>query len=236
MIGRILLCQKIVVVFTGIKFRLIEFYTIFIYFRDRESYSGDNPVNWYWLRRPFVFIRSTERIMYHTRRHACIIKQCILQILVVTTLVIVQPMQGFGQVFRGYYSNGTVHFKSKKDKKRQIIRGYYPSGALEFIATYKKGELEGVVREYYENGILKAEIPYKENRRHGLAKFYYENGMLMGKIEFKRGRETGEAKFYDENGILTRSTPRMKRRLRRTKRYETANHLANDSVKTRKER
>ncbi|GAJ08976.1 unnamed protein product, partial [marine sediment metagenome] len=81
--------------------------------------------------------------------------------------------------------------------------------------------LGGVVREYYENGMLKAEIPYKENRRHGLAKFYYENGMLMGKIKYKRGRETGEAKFYDENGLLTSSTPRVKRRMRRSKRYET---------------
>lgn len=139
-----------------------------------------------------------------------------------------------GQVFRGYYSDGAVQFKSKKDRKKEIIRGYYPSGALEFVAMYKRGELDGVVREYYENGMLKAEIPYKENRRHGLAKFYYENGMLMGKIKYKRGRETGEAKFYDENGLLTSSTPRVKRRMRRSKRYETRKKLKSDSSKTQK--
>ena len=136
----------------------------------------------------------------------------------------------YGQVFRGYYSDGSVEFKIKKDKTKQIIRGYYPGGALEFVACYKKGELDGEAREYYENGMLKAEIPYKENRRHGLAKFYYENGMLMGKIQYKRGIETGEAKFYDENGLLTSSTPRLKRRLRRVKRYESRNETTSDSI------
>ncbi len=137
------------------------------------------------------------------------------------------------QVFRGYYSNGAVKFKVKKDKKREIIRGYYPSGSLEFIASYKKGELDGITREYYENGILKAEIPYKDNTRHGLAKFYYENGMLMGKILYKKNRETGKAKFYDENGLLISSTPRQRRRTQRIKRYERGRDSSTDSIKTK---
>lgn len=134
------------------------------------------------------------------------------------------------QVFRDYYSDGVLKYQLKKDKKKHVVRGYYPSGELEFVAYYKKGELDGVVREYYENGMLKAEIPYKENRRHGLARFYYENGMLMGKIKYKRGRETGEAKFYDENGMLTGTTPRLKRRLRRAKRYEARKKSVADSI------
>lgn len=145
-------------------------------------------------------------------------------------IVLFRSFDLYGQVFRGYYSDGSIEFKIKKDKTKQIIKGYYPSGALEFIASYKKGELDGEVREYYENGMLKAEIPYKENRRHGLAKFYYENGMLMGKILYKRGVETGEAKLYDENGLLTSSTPRLKRRLRRVKRYENRNEITPDSI------
>ena len=149
-------------------------------------------------------------------------------ILFCITLVLPSSIQA--QVFRDYYSDGAVKVKLKKDKRKQVIRGYYPGGELEFVAYYKKGELDGVVREYYENGMLKAEIPYKENRRHGLAKFYYENGMLMGKIMYKRGRETGEAKFYDENGILTGTTPRLKRRLRRLKRYEARKQAVVDSI------
>ncbi len=155
-------------------------------------------------------------------------------LLILFYCMCLQPMRSEGQVFRGYYSNGAEKFKAKKDKKRQIIRGYYPSGALEFTAIYKKGELDGVVREYYENGILKAEIPYKENKRHGLAKFYYENGMLMGKIEYKRGRETGEVKFYDEEGLLTSSRPRLKRRLRRTQKYETTDSITDDTGKRKR--
>ncbi len=135
-----------------------------------------------------------------------------------------------GQVFRGYYPNGSVKFVMKGKRKRQIIRGYYPSGALEFVAFYRKGELDGTVREYHENGILKAEIPYKENRRHGLAKFYYDNGLLMGKIVYKRGRETGEAKFYDTEGLLTSSTPRIRKRTRRSKPYENWVNRQIDSV------
>lgn len=156
-------------------------------------------------------------------------------ILIVFCFGFLQPKTIQGQVFRDYYSDGAIKLKMKKDKKKQVIRGYYPGGALEFVAYYKKGELDGVVREYYENGMLKAEIPYNENRRHGLAKFYYENGMLMGKIKYKRGRETGEAKFYDEDGILTGTTPRLKRRLRRAKRYEARKRSITDSTKTKKE-
>lgn len=139
-----------------------------------------------------------------------------------------------GQVFREYYSNGTLKFELKRDKKRQIIRGYYPSGALEFSASYRKGELDGVTREYYENGFLKAEINYKDNKRHGIAKFYYVNGMMMGKILYKRGKETGEMKFYDENGILTGSRPKLKRRARRAKRYEVHKPDVVDSTKIKK--
>ena len=138
----------------------------------------------------------------------------------------------YGQVFRGYYENGTLEFESKKVKKRQIIRGYYPSGTLEFVASYRKGELDGIAREYYETGILKAEIPFKDNKRHGMAKFYYTNGMLMGKIRYKRGRETGEAKFYDENGYLMSSSPKTKRRTRRSKRYEIKGKEIIDSLKS----
>ncbi len=149
------------------------------------------------------------------------------------SLCVLQPVMVKAQVFRGYYSDGAVQFKSKKERKKQVIRGYYPNGALEFMAYYRDGELDGVVREYYENGTLKAEIPYKENKRHGLAKFYYANGMLMGKIVYKRGHETGEAKFYDEGGILSSSTPRLKRRLRRSKRYEVADSISTDSINSK---
>ena len=138
----------------------------------------------------------------------------------------------YGQVFRGYYSNGTLEFESKKVKKRQIIRGYYPSGTLEFVASYRKGELDGIAREYYETGILKAEIPFNDNKRHGIAKFYYANGMLMGKIRYKRGKETGEAKFYDEKGLLMSSTPKTKRRTRRSNRYEIKGKEMIDSLKS----
>ena len=149
---------------------------------------------------------------------------------VIVCIILLMPRLTQAQVFRDYYSDGVLKYQLKKDKKKHVVRGYYQSGALEFVAYYKKGELDGVVREYYENGVLKAEIPYKENRRHGLARFYYENGMLMGKIKYKRGRETGEAKFYDENGILTGTTPRLKRRLRRAKRYEARKKSAADSI------
>ncbi len=171
------------------------------------------------LRKNSILVKNIMRVVS--------VRYCIL---VTFVCGILQPVLLQGQVFRGYYSDGAVQFKSKKDRKKQVIRGYYPTGALEFMAYYKDGELDGVVREYYENGILKAEIPYKESRRHGLAKFYYANGMLMGKIVYKRGHETGEAKFYDEDGILTSSTPRLKRRLRRSKRYEVADSVSTDKI------
>jgi hypothetical protein len=138
---------------------------------------------------------------------------------------ILLPAPAFSQVFRGYYSDGKVKFRSARDKNKQVIRGYYPSGALEFIAVYERGELDGTVREYFENGFLKAEIPYKENRRHGLAKFYHENGMLLGKIEYRRGKETGETKFYDENGLFVASSPRLRWRVRRAMRYENVHTI-----------
>lgn len=153
-----------------------------------------------------------------------------MPVILLIIILLMQHPQIQAQVFRDYYSDGILKYQLKKDKNKHIVRGYYQSGALEFVAYYKKGELDGVVREYYENGMLKAEIPYKDNRRHGLAKFYYENGMLMGKIEYKRGRETGEAKFYDENGILTGTTPRLKRRVRRANRYEARKKSAADSI------
>jgi len=163
--------------------------------------------------------KYTLSIFYITKR---------MPVIIFIILIMLHPVQA--QVFRDYYPDGVLKYQMKKDKNKQVVRGYYPSGELEFVAYYKKGELDGVVREYYENGVLKAEIPYKENRRHGLARFYYENGMLMGKIKYRRGRETGEAKFYDENGILTGTTPRLKRRLRRSDRYEARRKSVTDSI------
>jgi antitoxin component YwqK of YwqJK toxin-antitoxin module len=123
----------------------------------------------------------------------------------------------YAQVFRGYYSDGSIEFKSKIDKHRQTIRGYYPGGAIEFVATYKNGKLNGITREYYENGVLKSEISYESDLIDGIAKFYYENGMLMGKIFYKKGKETGKAKFYNQDGMLTGSTSRIRRHDRRLK-------------------
>lgn len=110
---------------------------------------------------------------------------------------------GAGQVFRGYYSSGSVKFKTqRKGKRRYIVREYYPGGALQLVACYnRKGELDGATREYYENGLLKAEIMYEKNLRDGYAKFYYESGTLMGKILYVDDREMGIAKFYDRNGM-----------------------------------
>lgn len=162
------------------------------------------------------------------------ISSCMLTLLVFTGCLKLADLQA--QVFRGYYSDGSIEFKSKINKHRQIIRGYYPSGAVEFIASYKHGKLHGITREYYENGVLKAEIPYKDDLIHGIAKFYYENGMLMGKISYWRGKETGKAKYYNRDGILTSSTPRIRLHDRHQKKNTVevdSMRIINDSMKTK---
>jgi hypothetical protein len=124
------------------------------------------------------------------------------------------------QVFRGYSSSGTLEFNSRKTKRREVINGYYPEGQLEFVATYRKGKLDGDVQEYYENGLLKAEIPYENGKRDGVAKFYHDNGMLMCKVYYEKDEETGRAKFYDRNGLLTTSVNLDKNRVRQSRRAE----------------
>jgi hypothetical protein len=125
-----------------------------------------------------------------------------------------------GQVFRGYSSSGDLEFNSRKQRRRETVKGYYPGGQLEFIATYRKGKLDGDVREFYENGMLKAEIPYDDGKRDGGAKFYHENGMLMCKVYYDDDEETGKAKFYDCNGLLTTSVNMDKNRVRQLRRAQ----------------
>jgi|GEM_PF-2547732 len=124
------------------------------------------------------------------------------------------------QVFRSYSSSGTLEFNARKNKRREVIKGYYPGGQLEFVATYRKGKLDGDVKQYYENGMLKAEIPYKDGKRDGIAKFYHDNGMLMCKVYYEDNEETGRAKFYDRNGLLTTSVNTDKNRVRRSRRAQ----------------
>ena len=162
------------------------------------------------------------------------ISSCMLMLLVCAGCLWLANVQA--QVFRGYYSDGSIEFKSKINKHRQIIRGYYPNGAVEFIASYKQGKLNGMTREYYENGVLKAEIPYKDDLIHGIAKFYYENGMLMGKVSYRRGKETGKAKYYNRDGILTSSSPRIRLHDRHQKKSTVqvdSMKIRNDSMKTK---
>ncbi|MBD3391920.1 MAG: hypothetical protein GF418_07620 [Chitinivibrionales bacterium] len=118
--------------------------------------------------------------------------------------VVAQRSQLHAQVFRGYSSSGDLEFKSRKDRRREVVKGYYPDGKLEFVATYRKGVLDGDVKEYYQNGMLKAEIRYDDGERDGIAKFYHDNGMLMCKIYYEDDEER-RAKFYDRTGLLTTS-------------------------------
>jgi hypothetical protein len=110
----------------------------------------------------------------------------------------------YAQVFRGYSSSGVLEVKSRKDKRHETIKSYYPDGQVEFVATYRKGVLDGIVKEYYENGMLKAEIPYRDGRRDGVAKFYHDSGMLMCKVLYEDNEER-RAKFYDDDGFITTS-------------------------------
>lgn len=108
----------------------------------------------------------------------------------------------YAQVFRSYLQ-GSVQIPDKTGKKRQKIRGYYPSGNLRFVASFKRGELDGNVLEYYETGVLKAEVEYEDNECNGTARYYYPNGILMAKIRYHNGHEIGMSKIYNKQGILT---------------------------------
>jgi hypothetical protein len=147
-----------------------------------------------------------ERLIVVSTRHihhrAPEIASCIA--IAALLCAIALPLPAYTQVFRGYSSSGVLEFKSRRDKRREVIKGYYPGGQLEFVATYRKGLLDGVVKEYYENGMLKAEIPYNDGERDGVAKFYHGNGMLMCKVYYEDNEER-RAKFYDINGLITTS-------------------------------
>jgi hypothetical protein len=127
--------------------------------------------------------------------------RCMVAVIVALSIVIT-PWPGWGQVFRGYYSNGAIEFKAQQDNNRRIIKGYYPSGGLHYVAVFKHGRLNGLTREYYENGRIKAEVEYADSERDGESRFYYPSGTLMGKIEYHHDQETGVSRFYDENGML----------------------------------
>ncbi len=124
------------------------------------------------------------------------------------------------QIFRGYYSDGVVKYHSPDDDKHYSISGYYDNGKLEYVANYKKDELDGITKEYYENGVLKAEVNFRNGRRHGLARFYYDDGTIMAKVIYKRGKETTGARYYNRQGKVKKSISEVKRDVRIPKRYE----------------
>ncbi len=107
------------------------------------------------------------------------------------------------QVFRGYYPDGSLNFRSDRDVNTQTIRRYYPNGQLELVANYRNGKLDGSLRAYYENGMLKTDLPYNRGKLEGMARFYYDTGILMAKVEYKDGAETGRMSFYDSKGKAT---------------------------------
>jgi len=108
------------------------------------------------------------------------------------------------QVFRGYNEDGFRQTTERKSRRRQEVRRYYPDGTLHFVATYKRGELDGDAREYYDDGILKAEVRFRDGQREGIARYYYPDGMLKARVLYDDDVEKGKSKFYNEEGVLSR--------------------------------
>ena len=136
----------------------------------------------------YVFISNNQSIMkfqYH-----------IILSIVIILFVYICP----AQIFRGYYPNGTLQFKTNTDREKKVLKGYYQSGTLEFISIYQNGKLNGTSRHYYETGLLKSEIIYNNDLRQGVARFYYPSGLIMARLVYENDKETADIKFYDEQG------------------------------------
>lgn len=134
------------------------------------------------------------------------LQYCIIIPFIIILLVSICP----AQIFRGYYPNGALQFKTNTDREKKVLKGYYQSGILEFISVYQNGKLNGTSRHYYETGLLKSEIIYNNDLRQGVARFYYPSGLIMARLVYENDKETADIKFYDEQGKPITGRPEFK--------------------------
>jgi hypothetical protein len=125
-------------------------------------------------------------------------------VLIVVMLLTLGPASVAGQMFRGYYEDGSLRYLAHKKKRQEVVSFYFPSGKLQIEATFRRDKLDGLCRSYFENGRVRAETNFERNRRDGSAKYFYPSGILMAQLRYHRDRLLS-GRYYNIEGTPSAS-------------------------------
>lgn len=150
------------------------------------------------------FVPNALRLLPHLPRRALA-----HWALIAVALLALVPAPVAGQMFRGYYEDGSLRYLAHKKKRQEVVSFYYPSGKLQVEATFRRDKLHGLCRSYYESGRVRAETYYERNRRDGTAKYFHPSGILMAQIRYHRDRELSW-RYYNIEGTAS-TTPETQR-------------------------
>jgi len=108
------------------------------------------------------------------------------------------------QLYRLYYSNGSLREEVNTTTNKGEARGYYRDGKLRYIIPYIKDNASGEAQYFDKNQTLLASIEFKENAKNGITKIYYpdSNKTLKYRLNYQYNSLNGTKTKYLKDGSV----------------------------------